>query len=172
MTRRHGSLAVVLDGIAGRWARSRASLKVLAAVPAEVPFLHWGDADAGGLRIFPYLEENLPRGPRPHLMNKELAEKSGSRQMRVLACNRSRDPTARFASRRSGWRSDPASDTWNKRQSIQARWGHSLLHLERDSGNKTRKVNGIAAIKRWKRGSGPSIALAAEHNAWDVPKVV
>jgi hypothetical protein len=33
--------------------------------------------DAGGLRIFRYLEENLPRGPRPHLMTKELAEKSG-----------------------------------------------------------------------------------------------
>jgi hypothetical protein len=36
-----------------------------------------GDVDAGGVRIFRYLEENLPRGPRPHLMNKELAEKSG-----------------------------------------------------------------------------------------------
>jgi hypothetical protein len=51
--------------------------KVLATVPADVPFLHWGDVDAGGLRIFRYLEENLPRGPRPHLMTKELAEKSG-----------------------------------------------------------------------------------------------
>jgi hypothetical protein len=50
---------------------------VLATVPAEVPFLHWGDVDAGGVRIFRYLEENLPRGPRPHLMTKELAEKSG-----------------------------------------------------------------------------------------------
>jgi len=51
--------------------------KVLATVPADLPFLHWGDVDAGGLRIFRYLEENLPRGPRPHLMTKELAEKSG-----------------------------------------------------------------------------------------------
>jgi hypothetical protein len=51
--------------------------KVLTAVPAEVPFLHWGDVDAGGVRIFRYLEETLPRGPRPHLMTKELAEKSG-----------------------------------------------------------------------------------------------
>jgi hypothetical protein len=33
--------------------------------------------DAGGVRIFRYLEENLPRGPRPHLMTKELAEKTG-----------------------------------------------------------------------------------------------
>lgn len=51
--------------------------KVLTAVAAEVPFLHWGDVDAGGVRIFRYLEENLPRGPRPHLMTKDLAEKSG-----------------------------------------------------------------------------------------------
>ncbi|WP_407180439.1 Wadjet anti-phage system protein JetD domain-containing protein [Bradyrhizobium sp. STM 3562] len=51
--------------------------KVLTTVPADVPFLHWGDVDAGGVRIFRYLEENLPRGPRPHLMTKELAEKSG-----------------------------------------------------------------------------------------------
>jgi hypothetical protein len=51
--------------------------KVLTTVPAEVPFLHWGDVDAGGVRIFRYIEENLPRGPRPHLMTKELAEKSG-----------------------------------------------------------------------------------------------
>lgn len=33
--------------------------------------------DGGGVRIFRYLEENLPRGPRRHLMTKELAEKSG-----------------------------------------------------------------------------------------------
>jgi hypothetical protein len=51
--------------------------KVLAAVPADVPFLHWGDVDAGGVRIFRYLEEHLPRGPRPHLMTKELAGRSG-----------------------------------------------------------------------------------------------
>jgi hypothetical protein len=50
---------------------------VLMAVQADVPFLHWGDVDAGGLRIFRYLEENLPRGPRPHLMTRELAERSG-----------------------------------------------------------------------------------------------
>lgn len=51
--------------------------KVLAAVPAEVPFLHWGDVDAGSVRIFRFLEENLPRGPRPQMMTKELAKKSG-----------------------------------------------------------------------------------------------
>jgi hypothetical protein len=51
--------------------------KVLRAVAGEVPFLHWGDVDAGGVRIFRYLEENLPRGPQPHLMTKELAESFG-----------------------------------------------------------------------------------------------
>ncbi|MGY8662438.1 Wadjet anti-phage system protein JetD domain-containing protein [Bradyrhizobium sp. UFLA05-109] len=51
--------------------------KVLTAVPTDVPFLHWGDVDAGGVRILRYLEENLPRGPRPHLMTKELAERAG-----------------------------------------------------------------------------------------------
>ncbi|TYO61478.1 hypothetical protein FXV83_37995 [Bradyrhizobium hipponense] len=51
--------------------------KVLTAVPADVPFLHWGDVDAGGVRIFRYLEENLPRGPRPHLMTKDLAKQAG-----------------------------------------------------------------------------------------------
>jgi hypothetical protein len=51
--------------------------KVLRALPTDVPFLHWGDVDAGGLRIFRYLEENLPRGPRPHLMTKELANSHG-----------------------------------------------------------------------------------------------
>ena len=51
--------------------------KALTAIPTDVPFLHWGDVDAGGVRIFRYLEENLPRGPRPHLMAKELAEESG-----------------------------------------------------------------------------------------------
>jgi len=51
--------------------------KVLRALPVDVPFLHWGDIDAGGLRIFRYLEENLPRGPRPHLMTRELANSQG-----------------------------------------------------------------------------------------------
>jgi hypothetical protein len=52
---------------------------VLRAVPDQVRFLHWGDIDAGGLRIFRYLEEKLPRGPQPHLMTRELAEASGQR---------------------------------------------------------------------------------------------
>ncbi|WP_298257246.1 Wadjet anti-phage system protein JetD domain-containing protein [Bradyrhizobium sp.] len=51
--------------------------RVLAALPGDVPFFHWGDVDAGGLRIFRYLEESLSRGPRPHLMTRELAEAKG-----------------------------------------------------------------------------------------------
>jgi hypothetical protein len=51
--------------------------KVLRALPSDVPFFHWGDIDAGGLRIFRYLEENLPRGPLPHQMTRELAHSYG-----------------------------------------------------------------------------------------------
>lgn len=50
---------------------------VLRALPADVPFFHWGDIDVGGLRIFRYLEETLPRAPRPHLMSRELASAFG-----------------------------------------------------------------------------------------------
>ncbi|TKV80136.1 hypothetical protein FDV58_17975 [Bradyrhizobium elkanii] len=71
-----GSLVVYTSGFPAAGVIELLS-NVLMAVPAEVPFLHWGDVDAGGLRIFRYLEENLPRGPHPHLMTKELAEKSG-----------------------------------------------------------------------------------------------
>jgi hypothetical protein len=71
-----GSLVVYTGGFPAAGVIELLS-KVLTIVPAEVPFLHWGDVDAGGLRIFRYLEENLPRGPKPHLMTKALAEKSG-----------------------------------------------------------------------------------------------
>jgi Uncharacterized protein conserved in bacteria C-term(DUF2220)/Uncharacterized protein conserved in bacteria N-term (DUF3322) len=71
-----GSLVVYTGGFPAAGVIELLS-KVLATVPADVPFLHWGDVDAGGVRIFRYIEENLPRGPRPHLMTKELAEKSG-----------------------------------------------------------------------------------------------
>ncbi|TWS99844.1 Wadjet anti-phage system protein JetD domain-containing protein [Reyranella sp. CPCC 100927] len=50
---------------------------VLGCTDAAVPFCHWGDIDPGGLRIFRYLEETLPRPPRPHLMSRELAEAQG-----------------------------------------------------------------------------------------------
>jgi hypothetical protein len=71
-----GSLVVYTGGFPAAGVIELLS-KVLTGLPAEVPFLHWGDVDAGGVRIFRYLEENLPRGPRPHLMSRELAANSG-----------------------------------------------------------------------------------------------
>jgi len=71
-----GSLVVYTGGFPAAGVIELLS-KILAVVPAEVPLLHWGDVDAGGVRIFRYLEESLPRRPRPHLMTKELAQKSG-----------------------------------------------------------------------------------------------
>jgi Uncharacterized protein conserved in bacteria C-term(DUF2220) len=50
-----------------------------------VPFFHWGDIDPGGLRIFRFLKETLPRAPHPHLMNRAVAEAQGRPA--------SRDPT-------------------------------------------------------------------------------
>lgn len=40
----------------------------------SVPFLHWGDIDPWGLRIFRHIEGLLARGLRPHLMTSHLAE--------------------------------------------------------------------------------------------------
>lgn len=71
-----GSLVVYIGGFPSAGVIEFLS-KVLRALPADVPFLHWGDIDAGGLRIFRYLEENLPRAPQPHLMTKELAISHG-----------------------------------------------------------------------------------------------
>jgi hypothetical protein len=42
-----------------------------------IPFYHWGDIDPGGLRIFRFLEETLPRPPIPHQMDQPLAEATG-----------------------------------------------------------------------------------------------
>jgi hypothetical protein len=50
--------------------------RVLARIPGTVPFLHWGDIDSGGLRIFRFLDV-LPRRPTPHLMTQQLAESAG-----------------------------------------------------------------------------------------------
>jgi hypothetical protein len=71
-----GSLVVYAGGFPAAGVIDLLS-KVLSALPAHVPFLHWGDIDAGGLRIFRYLEESLPRRPLPHLMSRELAEAHG-----------------------------------------------------------------------------------------------
>jgi hypothetical protein len=50
---------------------------LLTMIGTKVSFFHWGDIDAGGLRIFRYLEETLARAPRPHLMTRALAEAHG-----------------------------------------------------------------------------------------------
>jgi hypothetical protein len=70
-----GSLVVYTGGFPAACVIELLS-QVLPAVPAEVLFLHWGDVDAGGVRIFRFLEEHLPRGPRPHMMAEELAKNS------------------------------------------------------------------------------------------------
>jgi Wadjet anti plasmid transformation system JetA-like protein len=50
---------------------------LLVLLPASVPYYHWGDIDPGGIRIFRFLEETLPRPPRPHSMDQCLAESHG-----------------------------------------------------------------------------------------------
>ncbi len=51
------------------------------AATVTAPWFHWGDIDAGGARIFRYIEKNIlaPRGLelRPHLMTPHLAETYG-----------------------------------------------------------------------------------------------
>ncbi|MBI1204945.1 MAG: hypothetical protein GC182_20780 [Rhodopseudomonas sp.] len=54
---------------------------LLNSTEAQTPFYHWGDIDPGGLRIFRYLEENLPRPPLPHLMEQSRAEAQGRSAM-------------------------------------------------------------------------------------------
>jgi len=73
-----GSLVVYTGGFPAAGVIDLLS-RVLHVVPIDVPLFHWGDVDAGGVRIFRYLENNLPRAPRPHLMTKELAGKFGER---------------------------------------------------------------------------------------------
>ena len=115
-----GSLVVYTGGFPAAGVIELLS-KVLTVVPGDVPFLHWGDIDAGGLRIFRYLEENLPRGPRPHLMTMALAVDLG----------RAADPDASLAAiARSG-------------SAIQelAEWlafGSDIRHLEQEALEPTR----------------------------------
>jgi Uncharacterized protein conserved in bacteria C-term(DUF2220)/Uncharacterized protein conserved in bacteria N-term (DUF3322) len=71
-----GSLVVYTGGFPAAGVVELLS-KVLRALPSDVPFFHWGDIDSGGLRIFRYLEESLPRGPLPHQMTRELANSYG-----------------------------------------------------------------------------------------------
>lgn len=55
---------------------------------ANVPFLHWGDVDLGGLRIFCHIQSFLlgsdaARTLLPHLMNKELIVAHGQPQLKL-----------------------------------------------------------------------------------------
>jgi Uncharacterized protein conserved in bacteria C-term(DUF2220)/Uncharacterized protein conserved in bacteria N-term (DUF3322) len=50
---------------------------ILERMEPRVPFFHWGDIDPGGLRIFRFLEESLPRRPLPHQMDQTLAQALG-----------------------------------------------------------------------------------------------
>jgi len=50
---------------------------LLTNLDCAIRFFHWGDVDPGGLRIFRYLEEALPRPPHPHLMERSLATARG-----------------------------------------------------------------------------------------------
>jgi hypothetical protein len=52
-------------------------LRRLSKEIGDVPFLHWGDIDSGGLRIFSHIEEIVARPVRPHLMTREFAERYG-----------------------------------------------------------------------------------------------
>lgn len=62
---RDGGLIVLSNGFPSR--TTLAFLQRLdAQLPAEVPFLHWGDVDAGGLRILRHLASSLTRPLHPH----------------------------------------------------------------------------------------------------------
>lgn len=49
---------------------------ILEAFP-NASFFHWGDIDAGGVRIFSLLERCCRRRPLPHMMSVEIAERYG-----------------------------------------------------------------------------------------------
>lgn len=53
------------------------ALRVLRAQSPMATFKHWGDIDAGGVRIFRNLEERVGVTFTPHLMDAELAEARG-----------------------------------------------------------------------------------------------
>ena len=67
-----GALVIYTGGFAS--AGVVEMLRVLLEMAGQaVPFFHWGDIDPGGLRIFRFLEETMPRSPVPHLMDRSLA---------------------------------------------------------------------------------------------------
>ncbi|MCZ4093302.1 Wadjet anti-phage system protein JetD domain-containing protein [Sinorhizobium psoraleae] len=63
---------------------SRPVLETIArlARQADAPTYHWGDMDAGGVRIFRYIEQHLASvgvSLHPHMMNADLLRQAGSR---------------------------------------------------------------------------------------------
>ncbi len=71
----------------------RACLDGLASsAAARAPWYHWGDIDAGGVRIFRHIETHLAERAgialRPHLMTRELAERYGHRGSPIGALRR------------------------------------------------------------------------------------
>jgi hypothetical protein len=71
---------------------SRPALSAIANLAGQIraPVFHWGDMDAGGVRIFRHLEVELQKGGvklRPHLMNAELLQKVGIRPGQGLRPN-------------------------------------------------------------------------------------
>lgn len=78
-------------------ARSHLSQIVRIAKATDAPIFHWGDMDAGGVRIFRHLEEALAvegLALRPHLMDQTFLKKHGaisSNQRRLIpgACSAS-----------------------------------------------------------------------------------
>ncbi len=71
-----GTLVVYTGGFAATGAIA-VLRRLLDLLGTTVPFFHWGDIDPGGIQIFRFLEEELPRAPHPHLMTKELADTHG-----------------------------------------------------------------------------------------------
>ncbi|MDY0268045.1 Wadjet anti-phage system protein JetD domain-containing protein [Trichloromonas sp.] len=52
-------------------------------MPKVTPFYHWGDMDEGGVKIFAFLEKQLHRPLRPHLMTRELLAERGTSSPQV-----------------------------------------------------------------------------------------
>ena len=110
-----GSLVVYTGGFASAGVVELLKCLLTLAGPS-VPFFHWGDIDPGGLRIFRFLEENLPRRPVPHLMDKGTAQSNGRPA--------SRDPTLTSVAK-----SDSALASL-------AAWlagGDNVMHLEQEA---------------------------------------
>lgn len=102
---------------------------VLNNLDEAIPFFHWGDIDPGGLRIFRYFEETLPRAPQPHLMNRPLAEAHG----KAAPCDTTLSSIAQSSS------AVAALAQWLAR-------GGEIRHLEQEAINPTTPHYGAARV--------------------------